>query len=98
MGLKVLFNLYSLIGVNKLSPYGSVGRVAGLRTGGHWFDPRLGQYYFRELMIVIAHRCPLFRQWLCRKAASGLENIVLSTGLKKKKSRKAWIGALATAI
>ena len=25
-----------------------------LRTGGRWFDPRLGQYSFRGLMIVIA--------------------------------------------
>ena len=31
-----------------------VGRVADLRTGGRWFDPRLGQYSFRGLIIVIA--------------------------------------------
>ena len=24
-----------------------------LRTGGRWFDPRLGQYSFRRLMIVV---------------------------------------------
>ena len=35
-------------------PHSSVGSVADLRTGGHWFDPRLGQYSFRRLMIVIA--------------------------------------------
>ena len=35
-------------------PHSSVGSVAYLRTGGHWFDPRLGQYSFRELMIAIA--------------------------------------------
>ena len=32
----------------------SVGSVADLRTGGHWFDPRLAQYSFQGLMIVIA--------------------------------------------
>ena len=32
----------------------SVGRVADLRAGGLWFDPRLGQYSFQGLMIVIA--------------------------------------------
>ena len=38
---------------------------------------------FRGLMIVIAlgliplsHCCPLFRQWLCGKAASGLERVL----------------------
>ena len=31
-----------------------VGSVADLRTRGRWFDPRLGQYSFRGLMIVIA--------------------------------------------
>ena len=35
-------------------PHSSVGSVADLRTGGRWFDPRLGQYSFRRLMIVIA--------------------------------------------
>ena len=35
-------------------PHSSVGSVANLRTGGRWFDPRLGQYSFRGLMIVIA--------------------------------------------
>ena len=34
-------------------PHSSVGSVADLRTGGHWFDPRPGQYSFRGLMIVI---------------------------------------------
>ena len=33
--------------------YSSVGRVADLSIGGRWFDPRLGQYSFRGLMIVI---------------------------------------------
>ena len=35
-------------------PLSSVGRVADLRTGGGWSDPRFGQYFFRGLMIVIA--------------------------------------------
>ena len=34
-----------------LSPISSVGSIADLRTGGCWFDPRLGQYSFRGLMI-----------------------------------------------
>ena len=46
-------------------PHSSVGSVADLRTGGHWFDPRLDQYSFRGLMIasvtgfipLIAVRC-----------------------------------------
>ena len=25
-------------------PHSSVGSVKDLRTGGHWFDPQLGQY------------------------------------------------------
>ena len=56
--------------------HSSVGSDADLRTGGRWFDPRLSQYSFRGLMIVIATGLilsPLFRQWLCGKAASGLE-------------------------
>ena len=32
----------------------SPSSVANLRAGGRWFDPRLGQYSFRGLMIVIA--------------------------------------------
>ena len=35
-------------------PHSSVGSVADLRKGGRWFDPRLGQYSFRGLMVVIA--------------------------------------------
>ena len=68
-------------------PQISVGSFTDLRTGGRWFDYRLGQYSFRGLIMVIAtgfilsHRCPLFRQWLSGKAASGLKkNIVRSTG------------------
>ena len=35
-------------------PHTSVGSVADLRTGGRWFDPRLGQYPVRRLTIVTA--------------------------------------------
>ena len=35
-------------------PHSSVCSVADLRTGGHWFNPRLDQSSFRGLMIVIA--------------------------------------------
>ena len=35
-------------------PHSSVSSVADFRTGCRWFDPRLGQYSFRGLMIVIA--------------------------------------------
>ena len=40
--------------LNSAKPLSSVDSVANLRTGGHWFYPRLGQYFFRGLMIVIA--------------------------------------------
>ena len=71
-------NLSKQIQENVAEPNSSVDSIADLRTGGSWFDPRVGQYIFRGLMIVIAKRflsyhCPLFQQWLCRKAASGLE-------------------------
>ena len=38
----------------RAEPHSSVGRVADLRTGDRWFDPQLGQYSFRGMMIVIA--------------------------------------------
>ena len=34
--------------MNAESP-SSVGNVADLRTGGHWFNSRLGQYSFRRI-------------------------------------------------
>ena len=34
--------------------HSSVCSIADLRTGGRWFDSKLSQYSFRELMIVIA--------------------------------------------
>ena len=43
---------YNMAGI--MEGRSSVGSVADMRTGGHWFDPRLGHYSFRGLMIVIA--------------------------------------------
>ena len=60
-----------------IMPHSPVGSMQDLRTGGPWFNPRLSQYSFQGLMIVIAtgfvplSPCRLFRQWLCGKAASG---------------------------
>ena len=34
--------------------HSSVCSIADFRTGGCWFDPLLGQYSFRGLLIVIA--------------------------------------------
>ena len=84
-------------------PHSSVGSVVDLRTGCCLFDPRLGQYSFQGLMMVIVIGFVPFSllsvvstmgvwessQWLGK-------NIVRSTGYKN--SRKAWIGALAAAI
>ena len=87
----------------RAEPQSSVGRVAHLRTGGGWFDPRLGQNSFRGLVIVIATGfiplSPLSdvstmvmwesRRWLGK-------NIMQNSC--SKNTRKAWIGALATVI
>ena len=35
-------------------PHSSVSSIADLKTGGCWFDPRLGQYSMQGFMIVIA--------------------------------------------
>ena len=63
-------------------PRSSVGSVANLRTGGRWFDPRLGQYSFRGLDSFLSHHCPLFRLRLCGKAASGLKRILCGVLVK----------------
>ena len=74
--------------------------VQELKTGGHWFDLRLDQYFSPGLMIIIAVGfIPLSllaivstmvtwenSQWLGN-------NIVQSTGYKN--FRKEWIGVLA---
>ena len=53
----------------------SVGSNADLRTGGSWFDPRLGQHSFRGLMKVIAMGfiplSPLPVVSTCGKAVNG---------------------------
>ena len=42
-------------------PHTSVNSVHDFRTGGRWLDPRLGQYFFRELIrvhsFIIAVNC-----------------------------------------
>ena len=43
-----------LVQIRDAEPHSAVGSFVDLRTGGRWFDPRLGQYSFRRLMIVIA--------------------------------------------
>ena len=40
--------------VPRAKSHSSVGSVADLKTGDRWFNPRLGQYSFPGLMIVIA--------------------------------------------
>ena len=44
------FIFYHLCCVLEAEPHSSVGSIADLRTGGRWFDARLGQYSFRGLM------------------------------------------------
>ena len=81
-----LLKIYKLLPLYQPSPYQSVA-MRTRETEGRWFDPRLGQYSFRGLMIVIAtgfiSLSPLFNvstmvmlensQWLGK-------NIVRSTG------------------
>ena len=61
---------------------GSVISIAYLRTGSRWFDLRLGQKSLRQDSFL-CHCCLLFRQWLCAKAASGLERILCGVLVKK---------------
>ena len=85
----------SIFSFLRAEPHSSVGSVADVRTGGHRFDPRLGQYSFRGLMIVIATgfiplsplHCPLFRQWSIRKAASGLERLLCGVLVKRTQGK-----------
>ena len=62
-------------------PHSSVGSIADLGTG-RWFNPRLGQYSFRGLMIAIATGfiplTPLSNvsTMVMWEAASGLERIM----------------------
>ena len=59
-----------------------------VRLEGRWFDPWLGQYSLRGLMIGIATGfiplSPLlFQRWLCVKAAIGLERILCGVLVKR---------------
>ena len=45
--------LSSLILIYTAQPHSSDGKVPDLRTGDCWFNPRLDQYSFRGMMIVI---------------------------------------------
>ena len=83
-------------------PHSAVGSVADLRTGGRWFDLRLGQYSFRGLVISIAigfiplSPLSVVSTMVTWESSHWLgKNIVRSAGLQN--SRKAWIGVLATA-
>ena len=42
------------LALTNFEPHSSVDSVVDLRTGGRWFDPRLGQYSFQGLRIVFA--------------------------------------------
>ena len=77
---------------NAAKPNSSVGSVADLRKGGRWFDPRLCQYSFQGLMIVIATGfIPLsllsvvstMVLWECREWLE--KNSVQNAGLKNSK-------------
>ena len=74
-----------------------LGRLEDLKAGGQWFNPWLSQYSVRGLMIVIAtrsflsHHWPLFRQWFCGKAASGLERILSRVLVIKTPGKHGWI-------
>ena len=66
----------------------SVCSIVDLRIGGRWFDPQLGQYSFR---------CPCFENGYVGKQPVAWKEYCGEYWLNKN-SRKAWIGALATAI
>ena len=82
------------------NPHSSVGSVADLRTGSRWFDPRLGQYSFRGLMTVIATflftAVRYFDIGYVGKQPVAWKEYCAEYWLKE--SRKAYIGALATAL
>ena len=68
-------------------PHSSVGSIPYLRIGGCWFDPWLGQYSFRGLMIVIAtgfiplSQLSIISTMVMWESSQWLgKNIVLSTG------------------
>ena len=91
----MLFPLYfQKLSFSRAKPNSLVGSVADLRTGGRWFDPRLGLYSFRGLMIVIATGfiplSPLSvvsTRRICGKAASGLQRILCGVLVKRTSER-----------
>ena len=54
MGTRSLHLMKIIAKLSGAKPHSSVGSIAYLRIEGHWFDPRLSQYSFPGLMIVIA--------------------------------------------
>ena len=72
-----------------ITPWAEPYSIVDLRTGGLWFDSRLGQYSFHGLMIVIAtgfiplSPLSVVRQWLCGKAAGGLERVLCRVLVKR---------------
>ena len=65
-----------------VEPHISVGSVLDLRTGRHWFDPWLGKYSFRALMMdqspLTAVRC--FDDGYAGKQPVAWKDSVRSTG------------------
>ena len=47
--LHVFSKNFGSIRSSRAEPHSSVGSIADLRTGGRWFDPRLGQYSFQKI-------------------------------------------------
>ena len=85
-------------------PHSSVGSVVDLRKGGRWFDPRLGQYSFRGLMIVCQSNMihSSLTAVLCfYNGFVGKQPVAWKEYCAEywiKNSRKAWIGALASGL
>ena len=70
-------------------PHSRVSGVADLKTGGRWFDPRLGQYSCQRLMVVIAtglippSPLPVVATMVYGQAASGLERLLCGILVKR---------------
>ena len=83
--------------LDQAEPHSSVGSSADLRTGGQWFDLRLGQYSFRGLMIVIAtgfiplSPLSVVSTMVIAKAASGLERILCGVLVKRTPGKDGWV-------
>ena len=77
-------------------PHSSVGSVADLRTGGHWFDPRLGRYHFDRIESSLTAVLCFDNSYVGKQPVVWKE--YCAEYWLKKNSRKAWIGILAAAI